>query len=289
MGAYPHAFKSLAGYEAVVADYDRLLTERWTVTPQSIKIPSPQGDTHALVLGDENAPPLILLHGALNHAGIWFTIAPELSKYYRVIVPDLPGQAGKTHYKRAFHQGPAEVQWLTHVMDSLCISRAHLIGLSLGGWLALMMGIYAPERIHKIVSLAPASFVRLNYEFLLWSIWAALNPTQQRISTVVKFMSAPTSPVNQDIVGVMQLVFKHLIPVQPAPHRFRPSELKQLQKPTLIMIGEHEVIYACEHAIQHAKQYIPNVETRVIPEASHAVLYEQTDLVLENAMAFLSD
>ncbi len=287
MQDYPKTFKSQEGYQAIVADYDRLLNERWSVKPQCLDIPSEHGSTHVLVAGDENAPPIILLHGAMIHAGTWYTIAPELSKHFRVILPDLPGQSGKTFYKQARHKGAYEVDWLKNVMDALSISSAHILGLSLGGWLALMMGIYAPERVERIVSIAPASFVRLNYQFLFRSIWAALNPTQKRISSVVKYMSAPSSPINEDIVTGMQLVFKHVSPMQPPPRRFSDSELQGIEAPTLIMVGEYEVIYQHNKLIKRASEQIKGVQTCVIPNASHGILYEQSDLVLEKVKDFL--
>jgi pimeloyl-ACP methyl ester carboxylesterase len=285
---YPATFRSQAGYDALAADYDRLLTERWSPTPESVMLPTPDGATHVLLAGDPAAPPLILLHGAMIHAGTLYDVAPALSQHFRLIAPDMPGQAGKTLYPRARHKGPEEIAWLTHVMDALEVERAHVAGLSLGGWLALMMGIHAPERVQRIVAIAPASFVGLNYQFLLRSIWAALRPTRDRIASVVRYMSAPTSPLNEDVIIGMQLVFKHLSPAQPVTRRFTDAELRSLTVPTLIMAGAYEVIYAAEKLMRRAKRLVPNVETVIIPDASHGILYEQPDAVINQITAFLA-
>ena len=102
-------------------------------------------------------PPLVLLHGLGSAATIFKSIIPKLSQNFRVITVDLPGH-GQTSLDKAQAMDPKSLG--TAVFDSVeneyGISRFHVAGCSLGGWIALEMAAQQPERIVNLTGLAPA-------------------------------------------------------------------------------------------------------------------------------------
>jgi len=103
--------------------------------------------------------PVIVLHGlGATNASMVPTLA-ALSSGYRVLAPDLPGfgESDKplASYDPAFFAG-----WLTAFMDATGITRAHLIGNSMGGRIALETALVAPERVSKLALLAPSMAFR---------------------------------------------------------------------------------------------------------------------------------
>jgi pimeloyl-ACP methyl ester carboxylesterase len=100
--------------------------------------------------------PLILIHGMGSAATAWQLVIPELAKSYRVIAVDLPGH-GETQLSAGLDMSPKSLaEYVLETMDSLNISKAHLVGNSLGGWTALELAVIQPERVSSILGLAPA-------------------------------------------------------------------------------------------------------------------------------------
>jgi 3-oxoadipate enol-lactonase len=95
---------------------------------------------------------VLLLHGGLGDSGLWEPVVPFLAERFRTIRADLRFFGKST--------GPA-VSWSWQddtigVLDELGIERAALVGLSLGGKIALDVALARPERLWAVVGVAPA-------------------------------------------------------------------------------------------------------------------------------------
>jgi pimeloyl-ACP methyl ester carboxylesterase len=94
-----------------------------------------------------------------NRATAWFANIAELSANHRVYAVDGIGDAGKSIAECLIEKRSDYAEWLREVFDGLNIEKAHLLGHSYGGWLALNMALAYPERLRKIVLLAPAASI----------------------------------------------------------------------------------------------------------------------------------
>lgn len=113
--------------------------------------------TTVLTEVDSANPPLVLIHG-LGSAGTAFKlILAELSKNFRVINVDLPGH-GKTPYSKEQEMDPASLgeAIFDTVKSEYGIEKFHVVGNSLGGWIALEMAASRSEQILSVTGLAPA-------------------------------------------------------------------------------------------------------------------------------------
>ena len=103
---------------------------------------------------DGAGEPVILLHGSAPGSTAlqeWRFNRLELAKRFRVISPDMIG-FGLTR-RPAMFEGTLK-QWIDHMvgmLDMLGIDRAHLVGHSFGGGLALAIALQRPERVRKLV------------------------------------------------------------------------------------------------------------------------------------------
>ena len=94
---------------------------------------------------------------------MWFPNIAELSKSFHVFALDTIGEPGESIPTRSNATKRDLADWLVGVFDELRIERAHVVGLSRGGWLALNLALHAPQRIERIVLLSPASsFISLS-------------------------------------------------------------------------------------------------------------------------------
>ena len=74
---------------------------------------------------------LLLIHGMAGSSNTWRAVLPQLSKKYRVIAPDLLGH-GDSAKPRADYSLGAFAVWLRDLLDELGVTRATVIGQSLG-------------------------------------------------------------------------------------------------------------------------------------------------------------
>jgi pimeloyl-ACP methyl ester carboxylesterase len=86
----------------------------------------------------------------------------------------------------------------------------------------------------------------------------------------------------------LTLGFKHFrCQGEANPGIFTDQELRGLQAPTLLLVGEQEVIYDPAASIARAQRLVPSLEARLIPAASHDLAYFQARTVDELILKFL--
>jgi pimeloyl-ACP methyl ester carboxylesterase len=281
-------YKSQQSFAHLAADYDRILNA-WTVPYESIHVPTRFGETHVLACGSEDAPPLVLIHGASVHAGTWGYNVPDWCAHFRIYAPDICGEGGKSAPIRFKRGGIEETEWLTDIFDALKIKRAHLVGISLGGWMALMMARHVPERVNRVVALCPASLLPITLRFIAIGIYTAIFPTRENVRNLVAFLSTPGIALDEGNVNTMHVIMKHLNPSTYHPRIFRDHDLRSIRAPTLLLIGENEVIYNPQRALKRASRLIPNLKTELIPNAGHALNIDQRDIINPRVLAFLTE
>ena len=104
---------------------------------------------------DPQRAPIVLLHGATSSARTWDPLLPMLSPKYHVFVPGLAGHRGGPPL-------PAEpaavvdrvVNAMCRQLDEAAIDTAHIVGNSLGGWVALELA--RRGRAQSVLALSPA-------------------------------------------------------------------------------------------------------------------------------------
>lgn len=103
--------------------------------------------------------PVLMIHGSgpgVTAFANWRLSMPVLAKNFRVIAPDM---AGFGYTERPPGAKYTMQNWVSHalgLLDALKIERAHVVGNSFGGGLALAMAIRAPERVNRMVLMGAA-------------------------------------------------------------------------------------------------------------------------------------
>jgi len=108
--------------------------------------------------------PVVLLHGlgATKHS--FFDTLASLSDRYRVHAMDLPGFGSSSKPATAGYDAPYFARTVLGAMDELGIEQAHLVGNSMGGRVALEMGLTASDRVRSLGLLCPAvAWVKRGY------------------------------------------------------------------------------------------------------------------------------
>jgi len=99
---------------------------------------------------DSTGPPIVLLHGMKDEAGIWESIAPLLASDYHVIAPDRRG-AGNSGKPKDGYNFPTLIGDISLLIKKLGIGPVILVGHSFGAEIALSMAAQQPKLIQSVV------------------------------------------------------------------------------------------------------------------------------------------
>jgi pimeloyl-ACP methyl ester carboxylesterase len=93
---------------------------------------------------------LLLIHGMAGSSATWRAVSPQLAKKYRVVAPDLLGH-GESDKPRGDYSLGAFAVWLRDFLDELGITRATVVGQSLGGGVAMQFVYQHPDYCERLV------------------------------------------------------------------------------------------------------------------------------------------
>jgi pimeloyl-ACP methyl ester carboxylesterase len=121
------------------------------VEPVSRRFTSQGISLHYLDWGNEGAPPLLLLHGNMDHARSWDWVARALSERWHVIALDLRGHGDSDWSAEGSYLTPYHVVDLAELIDSLGYDKVTIVGHSFGGNVSWRYTALYPDRVEKLV------------------------------------------------------------------------------------------------------------------------------------------
>ncbi|MCA9718230.1 MAG: alpha/beta hydrolase, partial [Myxococcales bacterium] len=249
------------------------------------------GRTHVVVSGPEDAPPVVLLHGAGCSAAMWVDVARALSPRFRTYALDTIGDVGRSVATpgAAPRDLDGYADWLLAVLDALGLERPAIVSHSYGGWVALGFASRHPARVRRLVTCAPAaSLARIQLRFFIRTVPAFFIRWPSMIRWMLDGISARGPEMREHVIGrICEAIAKHGYPISVYPTLIAPARLGQITAPTLVMIGAREILYDPATALGVARASLPNVQAVEIAGASHAVTYDAAEEVCRRAREFL--
>lgn len=292
MTAKKSIFRTPEGEAKYIAAYDAML-EHWPVPYESMQISTRAGSVHLIASGPEDAPSLILFHMASVSATMWFPNVASLSKDYRVYAVDTLNDVGKSVPIKPTRTRSASTEWISDVLDGLRIDAGYILGASYGGWLALNLAMQMPERVKKVALLAPAGGInRLGWKFFATMGPAALFPYRSFLQFTTRPMTASgfvwnTHLFDQLMAGLRyrskRRMFNFAYPVV-----FPDAELRAIDVPVLLLLGDHEIICNPHRTIARARRLIPHIDAELISNVGHGLSQEKPDYVNARILEFFA-
>lgn len=242
--------------------------ERIHAPTESRSVKTRFGDTHVLVGGPEGAPPVVLLHGALaSSAHVLGELAPLLERF-RVHAVDIVGQSVKSADARPSVSNNEYGEWLSDVLDGLALPRAHVVGVSWGGFVAIRLAAFAPERISRLVLLVPAGVVSgSSWEGLtkvaLPMMLYRMAPSAQRLKACVRHLLTTT---DDDWVPYLGDALRSFNMDMRVPALATPAELERLTAPTLVLGADEDVSFPGQRLLARAPELFPSLAGKELLE-----------------------
>jgi pimeloyl-ACP methyl ester carboxylesterase len=261
----------------VLKYYDMLL-EELTIPYDRLNINTRHGNTFLIAAGDIAAPPMVLLHGSSMNSIMWVSDILKYSQKYRVYALDIPGEPGRSDERQLPFNTSDLDNWLYDVFEGLSISKAVMIGASLGGFLAAKFAIRYPEKIDKLVLLCPAGIGTQNKNFIFTALFYMLFGEKGRRKLFKIINGNDDMPEIffkfQTLIGKNFNTRKEPIPI------FSDDEMRRLIMPVFLFVGTKDIILHSMETAERMKKLVPNARINILTDGGHSII-NQTDTIFE--------
>jgi pimeloyl-ACP methyl ester carboxylesterase len=221
--------------------------------------------------------PLLFLHGA-GGAGVWLPFMAALSERYHVIVPDHPG-FGRSDKPDWLDQLSDLAYFYLDFIDALGLDRVHLVGNSLGGWIAAELAVRNTRRL-RTLTLIGAAGLHVNGvpkgDIFLW-------PPEERVRNLFvdqrfadERLAQVPSEEQTDIILKNELTTADLA-WQPRLHDPQLRKwLHRIDLPTLIVWGDSDKVFPIPYGEEY-RRLIKGSRLEVLRACGHLPHVEQAD------------
>ncbi len=242
---------------------------------------------------------MLLIHGLGATKASFFETAAILARRYRVHAIDLPGFGSSDKPLTAPYDAPWFARHVLGWMDALEIERAHVVGNSLGGRVAIEVGLAAPERVTGLGLLCPAvAFVKRGLHPIVRLLRPELGILPHRFArgTVERQLMdlfADPSVLDPSVADIVVDEFQRIYGSAGARLAFLSSarnvyldtpfgdkgfypRLSELSRPALFVWSSHDRLIPPGFS-RHVSEWLPAAEQIVIDACGHAPQVERPE------------
>ena len=243
--------------------------------------------------------PVLLIQGLGYPSGMWFLQVPALASHFRTITFDNRG-VGKSDKPDEEYSASLLASDAAGLLEALGITKAHVVGVSLGGYIAQELALRFPDLVDRLVLMA-ASCGGPDYLKLTKGLWdeiatlAGLPPEQiirrgMSFATTEEFYRGHSELIDRSVAIRME----NLQPLyaftrqSAAAMNFDSRDRAHLiRRPTLVLAGAQDRVMPPVLTEELARR-IPGAEIKILPRAAHLLFLEEAQAVNALIVRFLS-
>ncbi len=254
------------------------------------------GLLHVVEKGDLSAPPVVFLHGFPFSHKMWLTQVDAVSKRNRAVAYDIRGM-GESSLGDGQYTIEGHVDDLLALLDNLSIARATIVGLSMGGYIALRALERNPERFAAAVlcdtrSEADPNEARIARATSMTAVKA--HGSLWFADEFIKKVFAPDAASRvPDAVDMIRTTIGRTPPLAIAGNLLAlagrtdtTTALSGFRFPTMILVGEHDTLTPPD-AARSMHSRIKGSSLHIIPHAAHMSPLENPGEVTRLLLEFL--
>lgn len=245
--------------------------------------------------------PVIFLHGTSGHLEAFMRNIAAHAARYRVHAIDMLGHGytGKPNYP---YEIPRYRDHLLAYLDAQGIEKAHIVGESLGGWVAARTAIDAPERVASLQLLCPGGTVANPevMERIRTSTRKAVTTDDVELTRArLRLLMANEADATEELVAVRHAIYHqpdfvanidNLLCLQDMEIRLRnilkPDDLARITVPTLIVWGRNNPFGEVPEA-DALHRNIKGSELKIFDECGHWPQHEQAEKYNQLSLDFI--
>src|SRR5690349_22840079 len=207
--------------------------------------------------GDENTlrPPILLIHGSTSDGPTdWADVPQALAQHYRVLLPDCRGH-GHSNNPNNSYSFKELADDAAAFIRAMGYERAHVIGHSNGGNVALVILMEHPDVVQSCIPQAANAYVT---QYLIDREPEVFDPerVKREAPEWMNEMIALHSEVNGSEYwrDLLYITMKEII----SEPNYTPEQLAQVTRPTLVIMGADDTVNAPDRHAQFIAENIPN-------------------------------
>lgn len=271
-------------------------------TPHKLDWVDVQGvQTRYLEAGPADAPVVVLLHGTAGSLENFCANYADYAQHFRVIGIDMLG-CGWTDKPDFDYLVKDYVAHVRGVMDALDIAQASIVGVSLGSWVGAALAKTHPERIRKLVMVAPAGIItdpeeerRVADGVRKRRSMAAADPSWDTVAAAMKGLVLNPDLLMPELIGVrldiyrdprMKAAMPHLLAFTLGGQALNEDDWRALNLPIQVIAAVDAPNMFLGNAYAIAKT-APHVHLVEIKGCDHWAQYEQPQAFNSASIAFL--
>ncbi len=243
--------------------------------------------------------PLILIHGLSGNASAWRLLTPCLEKHFQLICYDLRG-SGQTHFDTKAFSVSDLADDLAELLDFLGLSKAHIVGHSMGGVIAQDFAARYPEKTNRLILL----HTRVQNTFVTQRFWEGLIhlrkkyhiPLGELVELGVFWSFSSAFLENAENIKML----KEWVKAYPYPQSVENFELQanalkmfdgrplipKLTMPTLIVSGSEDILTPAQ-AMRELASILPQATYVEQKGGAHCSTLETPEWLAEELIQFL--
>lgn len=245
-----------------------------------------------------SGPPLVLIMGLRRNAEWWYLQIPELSKHFTVIAFDNRG-AGRSDKPEIEYSIRLFADDTAGLMNFLGIPKAHILGISMGGYIAQELAINHPDKVNGLIlgctSCGGSRAVSMSEERMeKFAANKGLTPEQiLRKDMDLYFSDRFVREHPERIEEFVNISFRYY---QPADAFFRQlnaclnhdtaDRVSKVSSPTLLMTGDDDHLVPSENS-RILKELMPEADLELFPGCRHCFFMEGSERFNRSVVAFL--
>lgn len=242
--------------------------------------------------GSADATPVVLLPGRNASTPMWATNIAGLQRHRPVLGIDLLGEAGMSVQQQPIRGPDDEARWLDETLAGFGLDRAHVMGVSIGGWSAVDYAARRPGRAASLVLLDPVfTFAPVAVKAVLASpaLFVPGVPRALR-RRVLRWLSGGADLDGAAAeAGLIDAGATDYTVRKAMPKMLTDAQLRGLDIPVLALIGGRSVMHDAAKAAERARNTLRHGQVEVWPDASHAINGEYADEIAERSAVFWAE
>jgi len=245
------------------------------------------------VEGETHKPALVLSNSIATSLEMWDGQVAALTKHFRVVRFDTRG-----HGKSDVPQGPYSFDRLgrdaLELLDELELERVNFLGLSLGGMIGQWLGVYAPERIERLILSNTSPYLGPVERWRQQIAWVLQPNNADEIADMFIGNWFPASMRQEDssVVRMFRAMVRATDPRGIAGNfaAIRDVDFRRVDslitRPTLVIAGRDDTVTLPEHGKLIAET-VPGAKLVMLPVV-HMPNVESSDTFLQHVLTFLN-
>jgi pimeloyl-ACP methyl ester carboxylesterase len=233
--------------------------------------------------------PLLYLHGAASPT-MWAPHMEQLAQHFDVIAPDHPGYGASDMPDWLDNVGDLAYFYLD-ALEALKLDHVHIVGASLGGWIAAEMAVRNCARIKAMTLVAPAGLKvkgAPNGDIFLWTPEQLVRNLFHDQALAERALAVPLSDEQLNIAARNRLTTARLA-WQPRLHNpDLPKWLHRINVPVQIIWGDHDKVTPAAHGPVYAK-LIPGPRLEIMAGCGHVAQMEKPAEFVAKVVAFAGE